>query len=738
MPKLLRTIKKSLPTQILIGLVLGIVAGLFFGEMAAWLQPIGDIFLRLFQMPVIPYIVVSLIGSLGGLDYQQAKSIFLKGGAVLLLFWAIILVVIVLFPLGFPAWQSASFFSSTQLEEVEPINLIELFIPVNPFEALSQTIVPAIVLFSIALGFALIGMDKKQGLLDVLSSLSDALMRITGWVSRLTPIGVFAIVGSAVGSLPLDDFSRLGVYVALQALLCLVLSLCILPVLVSVLTPLSFREIVFAYRTPLITAFATANLLIVLPLIIERSKELLQRLDPALDADSPEITAPLNVLIPLSFVFPSMGKLISLAFIPFAAWYNGSTMPLNQYPAFLMTGLASFFGDGTIATRFLLNVLGIPLDMLQLYVTVDQLSASRFGTLLAGMNTVGLGLLATCAINGWVRLRRRQLLRFGSMMFLLILFTLIAVHGFFTYAVPHTYAKDKILAELKLLKIPNPTAAQVFKEPPPPLPLVSPSPSRLDQIKQRGLLRACYVPNNYPESYFNAEGDLVGANIEMTHLIANDLGVRIEFAPLPFSTESSFDLTIAERLNERYCDIYMTALAITPDRTQVITLLTPVKSTAASFIVEDKRQEEFNNWTELQRLQSLKIGYIDNIPYYLNKLKGLLPKAELVPFASIEQELKSAMPDLDAIVTIAGSAAAWTLLYPDFSVAIPKPLLTLPTSYAIPHNDRPFQDWMNAWLGLKQQDGTIESLFDYWVQGKVAAAQPPRWSVIRDVLHWVD
>lgn len=737
MPKLLRTVRDSLPTQILIGLFLGILAGLFFGEMAASLQPIGDIFLRLFQMPVIPYIVVSLIGSLGGLDYQQAKSIFLKGGAVLLLFWAIVLVVIVLFPLGFPAWQSASFFSSTQLEEVEPINLIELFIPVNPFEALSQTIVPAIVLFSLAVGFALIGMDNKQGLLDVLSSLSDALMRITGAVSKLTPIGVFAIVASAVGTLPLEDFSRLGVYIALQALLCLVLSFWVLPTLVAVLTPLSFKEIVFAYRTPLITAFATANLLIVLPLIIDKSKELLQRLDPALDTDSPEITAPLNVLIPLSFVFPSMGKLISLAFVPFAAWYNGSSMPLTEYPAFLVTGLASFFGDGTIATRFLLNVLGIPLDMLQLYVTIDQLSASRFGTLLAGMNTIGLGLLATCAINGWIRLRRRRLLRFGGAMILLILLTLSLVHGFFTYLVPHTYAKDKVLAELNLLKISNPAAAKVFKEPPPPS-FVSAEPSRLNQIQQRGMLRACYVPNNYPESYFNAAGDLVGANIEMAHLLANDLGVRIEFVPLSFSTEPSFDTLIAERLSEGYCDIYMTALAITPERTQVITLLTPVKSTAASFIVADKRQGEFNSWAGLQSLKPLRIGYIDSIPYYLNKLKGLLPQAELVPFNSIEQKLKAAMPDLDAIVTIAGSAAAWTLLYPDFSVAIPKPLLTIPTSYAIPHNDRSFQDWLNAWLELKQQDGTVDSLFDYWVQGKIAAAQPPRWSVIRDVLHWVD
>lgn len=55
----------GLSSQVIIGLVLGILAGLFFGEPVAVVQPLGAIFIGLLQMTVIPYIVVSLIAAIG-------------------------------------------------------------------------------------------------------------------------------------------------------------------------------------------------------------------------------------------------------------------------------------------------------------------------------------------------------------------------------------------------------------------------------------------------------------------------------------------------------------------------------------------------------------------------------------------------------------------------------------------------------------------------------------------------
>ncbi len=41
-------------------------------------------------------------------------------------------------------------------------------------------------------------------------------------------------------------------------------------------------------------------------------------------------------------------------------------------------------------------------------------------------------------------------------------------------------------------------------------------------------------------------------------------------------------------------------------------------------------------------------------------------------------------------------------------------------------------------LLIEKQSGGIDELYDYWIQGKIQGVQPPRWSVIRDVLGWVD
>ena len=75
--------------RVILGLGLGIFAGLFFGELAGNLEIFGQAYIRLLQMTVIPYIIVSLIGGLGRLDTDIAKRIGIAGGLLILLIWGI-------------------------------------------------------------------------------------------------------------------------------------------------------------------------------------------------------------------------------------------------------------------------------------------------------------------------------------------------------------------------------------------------------------------------------------------------------------------------------------------------------------------------------------------------------------------------------------------------------------------------------------------------------------------------
>ena len=122
-------------------------------------------------------------------------------------------------------------------------------------------------------------MEGKRRLVDLLTTVGDALMNITGFIGRLAPYGVFAITASAAGTIDVTELARLQVYLVIYVALALILSLWVIPGLIASLTPLSYRSVLSAFRGPLITAFATANLLIVLPVLAADGKKLVAGAD---------------------------------------------------------------------------------------------------------------------------------------------------------------------------------------------------------------------------------------------------------------------------------------------------------------------------------------------------------------------------------------------------------------------------------------------------------------------------
>ena len=77
--------------KILLGLVLGVATGLFLGDRAAPLRYLADGFIRLLQMTVLPYVTVSLVAGIGGLDAPTARRLFLRVGALTLVLWGLAL-----------------------------------------------------------------------------------------------------------------------------------------------------------------------------------------------------------------------------------------------------------------------------------------------------------------------------------------------------------------------------------------------------------------------------------------------------------------------------------------------------------------------------------------------------------------------------------------------------------------------------------------------------------------------
>ncbi|MDJ0849476.1 MAG: cation:dicarboxylase symporter family transporter [Myxococcota bacterium] len=715
----------SLSTQVLIGLLLGILLGVLVGEYAGSLQVVGDVFIMLLQMTVLPYMTVSLISGVGRLSYDEGRTMLLRGGVVLVGLWALTLAIAMAVPLAFPHWDSAAFFSTSLVEEPPPIDFLRLYIPANPFYALANTLVPAVVLFSIALGVALIGSANKGPLLRALDVIAEALMAVTGFVARLAPYGVFALTAAASGTMAFDEVGRIQVYLVTYALLTVLMTFWLLPRLVTILTPLRYRDIVGRSRDALITAFATGSLLIILPILAEQSKRLLAE---SLAKDEAARSS-VDVLVPASYNFPSAGKLMSLSFVPFAAWFVGSEFTLAQYPAFVLTGFVSFFGQTVTAVPFLLDMMRLPPDMFQLFVTVDVI-ASRFGVALSAMHTLAIALLATCAIRGKVQIHWRPLGRFLGLSAALLVATLAAARGFFELALENNYRRDQVLAEMHLLR--EDVLATVHREPPPP-----PSPDlaalpALERIRALATIRVGYLPLNLPWSHFNEQENLAGFDIEMAYSLARDLEVGLEFVPIETAK-------LRDALDTGYCDVIMAGLELTVERAKEVAFTRPYLSETMAIIALSHQRSRFGTAEAIASLdESVRLA-VRPERYYLDRLAEIISDASLIAIDSYEEYFEAAPGQYDALVAPAETGSAWTLLYPRYSVVVPKgPRIEAPLAYAVSQQSPDLLQLLNAWLELKERDGTIQDNHDYWVRGIDAEQSGPRWSVIRNVLGWVE
>ena len=709
----------SFSKQILVGLLAGVALGLFLGERAAIFAIAADAFVKLLQVTVLPYMTVSLVANLGRLDYQQAQALALRAGSILLCLWALALGVAALFPLAFPAVESARFFSTTVVEPAAEFDFIGLYIPSNPFFSLANNIVPAVVLFSVLLGIALIGLPSKGPILDMLGAAASVLSRAAKMITRLTPYGLFAIGANAAGTLDVAQLGRLQIYLIVYGAAALAMSLWVLPGLVAALTPVKTREVLARCRDAFVTAFAVSDLFIVLPMLIEATKELLERHDIGGDKRQslPE------VVVSASFNFPSTGKLMSLSFLLFAAWFADAPIDLGRYPELAITGLLSFFGSLNVAVPFLLDQFRVPADTFQLFLATGVVN-SHFGALVAASHTVTLALLATVAMAGQLRFELPRLIRFGAVTALLAAAIFGGSRLLFEGVLRPTYDQRDVLMSMRLSG--ERADAVVLREPTPPP--AAESGSTLERARERGALRVGYVADALPFSFFNGDGELVGYDVELAHALAGDLDVRLELVPVERER-------IVEALDARSVDIVMAGVAVTAERMVEMSFSASYLDETLAFVVPDHRRDEFADWESLRARTDLELAAPD-LPYYLNLLRRSLPRATIEIVPDIEAAMAAGTIEADAIVAAAERGSAWTLLHPQYTVVVPQPgLVRIPLAYPLVR-DEAWRQFVDQWLELKRKDGTLDRLYDYWILGRDAAERPRRWSILDDVLGW--
>jgi len=714
----------NLSTRVLIGLAAGAVCGLFFGEYIAFIGIAGEAFILLLQMTVLPYIAVSLITGLGKLTANDALTLAKRAGGFLVIFWGMTLTAVLLIPIAFPKWTTASFFSTSLVQPGHPPDFLSLFIPANPFQSLANSVVPSIVVFSIAMGVALIGIKRKKTLLDALEPVSEALGSITGFIVTLAPYGVFAIVAHAAGTMSPADIKGLEVYAVVFAVVALVLTFWAIPGLVAVLTPFRYREVVWYSRDALVTAFATGNVFIVLAVLAGKSKELLHAQK---NGDTAASDTLVDIVVPTTYAFPT-GKLLGLSFVLFAGWLSGFEISVAQYPGFIAAGVASFFGSTMVAIPFLLDLFRIPADTFQLFVIADSIVGSRFVAMLAAMHVLALALLAASAMEGMIRIRPLLILRYSVLTAVIMIVAIGGVRIMFE-AIGREYLGHTEFVGIR----PSIEGAEirVLDAPPENIPTVDRSVRTLDRIHQRGFLRVGYTRDSLPWAFQNETGEVVGFDIDMVSLLAREMGVSLELV-LTDRAE------VGHGLNSGYLDTVVGGISLTTERMEVVWFSTPYIDGALAFVVPDYRREAFSSRKAVKALEAPRLAIL-NLPYYKNKMRTYLPRAELIVIDSVSEFFQDETDRFDGLVLTAQTGSAWCMIHPSFSVAVPLPdVMAVPLAFPVARGDQDLLAFLTSWIELKKKDGTIDGLFAHWILGDATKSHEPRWSVIRDVLGWVD
>ncbi len=738
--RLLRYLKRlDLSRLILLSMALGILTGLMFGEYCDNLTFIGKAFIRLMQMTVLPYVMISLIKGIGKLNARNAKRLAIYGGLLIVLVWIVSLTVVMAMGLGFPRIASASFFSTTQVTEVETIDPLRIFIPSNPFESMAENTIPAVVLFTILIGVALIGVKTKDVLLENLAVLDAAIGRLTGFVLKLAPIGIFSLTAAAAGSIRLQQLAKLQVYFVAILVGAVLVSFFVLPYIVTRFAGLRYRRVLVSLRSALILAFSSGSSFITLPLIEEAVKELMTEAYPKTKDNLGET----EVMIPIAYNFPAAGKLLLLIFVLFTAWFYNKPLSLVQQLGLCFSGVFSFFAEGSVAVPFLLDQMQLPADAFYLYL-ISIVFSNRMEVLANVMSVFAVTILYIGIVNQVVRITARKVLMTIGVVLVSVLVVALGVRSYLTMTVRQsTQAQEQLMAMTVEDKVPATVHTEIPK-PAPPLStsdspvgedtavaaeqLVAPQsePELLDRVSERGVLRVGYNPSALPFAYFNGENDLVGYDISFAHHLAKSLSVGLEFIPFEYAD-------LCENLDSGVFDIAMSAVSITYERLRSVDFTDPYMEVTLALVVQDHRRDEFGDGMQDLITGQIKVAAVRGSAY-IEPFLAYMPGVEIVEISTRDEFFDEGVAD--AMLASAEQGSAWTLLHPSYTVVIlGEDVFRDFIAFAIAKHNANSLIFLNQWLNIAKRGGFAEREYDYWILGKDKKAIKPRWSVIRDVLH---
>lgn len=370
--------RPSLPFYIFLSIILGILAGWLIGPpIQVIAKPLGDIFMRLLKMVIVPLIFSAVVS--GVLGIGETKNLGRMGAKLLGYYLTTsllaILVGLSLMNLFHPGvGTTIALEGAPQIGEANFSKIGEVLlniIPENPLKAMVEGNMLAVIFFCILLAVFIIRLPEKGRLLftDIFTNLFEVMMRITGWIISLAPFGIFGLIANIVASTGFSAFGALFKFFLVVLTGLLIHLLITLPLLLRILAkiPNPYRHLK-AMTEALLTAFSTASSNATLPVTMKCVEEK--------SGVSKELT---SFILPLGAAGNMDGTaLYECSVAVFIAQVYGVELGFFQQLLILLIALVTSLGvtgipmASLVAIAIILKAVGLPLEGIGLIMVTDR------------------------------------------------------------------------------------------------------------------------------------------------------------------------------------------------------------------------------------------------------------------------------------------------------------------------------------------------------------------------------
>jgi proton glutamate symport protein len=368
--------KESLSAQIFLAMILGLGLGVINPDFGIAVAPIGDLFIKLIKMLVIPLIIFAIVG--GAIKIAESKEVGFVGTFTLSFFFITSLIGSgfgLAMGLLFKPGEGVSLPATTEVitaseGEIEGVWATILgMIPSNIFEGLMLGNLMQVIVFSVFFGLALSTLtpERKAKITFMLDAANDAMIWMIMKVLAIAPYGVFAIMASSVGTFGLDILSSVFKMFLVFCVVQFVIQFVFLPGLVYSFSGISPKKFLTGIKDMMAFSFTSASSFATVPISKRNAEELGVR---------PSIS---GFVIPLGSLMNMIGNasMFSLIAVFFAQMYNVD-ITLAGYVNILLISVLGAVAQAGVPGPSLLSVTvlvaaGIPLTGLPIIFAVDRI-----------------------------------------------------------------------------------------------------------------------------------------------------------------------------------------------------------------------------------------------------------------------------------------------------------------------------------------------------------------------------